>query len=218
MDIATGDAVAAEGLTRFASTDRTPAEWFAAADTVGLRKDPETCTAKAILATLDESSPPPVISVNLSPDIVASGRLCDLVADVDPARVIVEITEHAPVDSYDELHRVLDPFRSSGLRLAVDDAGAGYASMTHVLRLRPDFIKVDMSLIRGLDADPVRQSLVAAMTSFAAETGASIIAEGVETQSELAALVDLGIPYVQGYLYGQPSEQPRWTGYPVPSV
>lgn len=214
VHIATGDVVAAEGLTRFTSGDRTPAEWFAAADTVGLRTELEVCAARTILATLAGSRPPSVISVNLSPDIVASGRLCELVGCVDPARVIVEITEHAPVESYDELHRVLDPFRNSGLRLAVDDAGAGYASMTHVLRLRPDFIKVDMSLIGGLDADPVRQSLVSAMTNFASETGASVIAEGVETRAELAALAAIGVPCAQGYLYGEPSEQPRWTGYP----
>jgi EAL domain-containing protein (putative c-di-GMP-specific phosphodiesterase class I) len=216
VDLTTGDALAGEGLTRFASERRTPAEWFSVAGTVGLRRELEVGAAEAIIDLLDAPEGPPNVSINLSPDVIAAGDLDQLLARADAHRVIVEITEHAPVGSYDDLHAALGPHRASGLRIAVDDAGAGYASMTHVLRLRPDFIKIDMSLVRGIDCDEVRRALVAAMTGFGRDTGAAVIAEGVETSGELGALGAIGVRYAQGFLFGQPTERPRWTGHPVP--
>lgn len=213
VDVRTGDALAAEGLTRFTPTVRTPAEWFAVSDTVGLRRRLELVTAHAVLATLGGSDPPPAISVNLSPDLVADGCLDEILTGVDLSRVIVEVTEHARVASYDALHSRLEPYRAGGLRLAVDDAGAGYSSLTHVLLLRPDIIKIDMSLIRDIDTDQVRRSLVTAVASFARDTGAEVVAEGVETPSELEAIAATGVHYAQGYLFGQPTEHPSWSGY-----
>jgi EAL domain-containing protein (putative c-di-GMP-specific phosphodiesterase class I) len=117
----------------------------------------------------------------------------------------VEVTEHSPVEDYDALLAVLDVLRAAGVLLAVDDAGAGYASLRHVLRLRPDVIKLDIALVAGVHTDLARQALVAAMVGFAAATGARLVAEGVEEAAEAAVLRELGVEYAQGHLYGRPA-------------
>jgi EAL domain-containing protein (putative c-di-GMP-specific phosphodiesterase class I) len=100
---------------------------------------------------------------------------------------------------------VLDVLRAAGVLLAVDDAGAGYASLRHVLRLRPDVIKLDIALVTGVHTDLARQALVAAMVGFAAATGARLVAEGVEEAAEATALRELGVMFAQGHLYGRPA-------------
>jgi EAL domain-containing protein (putative c-di-GMP-specific phosphodiesterase class I) len=119
-------------------------------------------------------------------------------------RLIVEITEHATVADYEKLHAALRPMREAGLRLAVDDAGAGYSSLRHILDMQPDFIKLDIGLTRNIDLDPARKALARALVGFAKDTGCRIIAEGVERQSELDALRSIGVTKVQGYLLGRP--------------
>jgi hypothetical protein len=131
--------------------------------------------------------------------------------------VVLEITEHAAVADYELLERALAPHRASGLRLAVDDAGAGYASFRHVLRLQPEFIKIDLSLVRDIHLDPVRQALTSSLLAVARTGGAQLVAEGVETQDELDTLARLGVTLVQGYLLGRPTADPAPAGYPVPS-
>ncbi|RZS77928.1 diguanylate cyclase (GGDEF)-like protein [Motilibacter rhizosphaerae] len=217
VDLRTGEIVAAEGLTRFRGSERGPAQWFAAAASVGMTGRLEVATGRAALLFLDPPISAPVVTVNMSPSVVTDGGLDVLLDGCDPARVVLEITEHAPVTSYEDLHEVLAPFRARGMRIAVDDAGAGYASMRHVLRLRPDLIKIDMSLVRGIDDDPVRRALVGALHDFAVSSGATTIAEGVETGDELRALAGLGVVLVQGFLFGEPAptipvlEPGRWT-------
>jgi EAL domain-containing protein (putative c-di-GMP-specific phosphodiesterase class I) len=120
--------------------------------------------------------------------------------------LIVEITEHAIVDNYDELQAALRPLRDRGLRLAIDDAGAGYSSLRHILNMQPDFIKLDMTLTHNIDLDPARKALARALVGFAQDTGSRIIAEGVERQSELEALRSIGVRKVQGYLLGRAME------------
>ena len=212
VDVRTGEAVAAEALTPFAGEGRTPSGWFAAARSLGLGRELEVAAARGALARLEDPDPPPALCVNVSPDVAAAG-LDDLLDGVDPARLVVEITEYSPVEDYDALLAALAPFREEGLRLAVDDTGAGYASMSHVLRLRPDLLKVDLSLVRDVDTDPIRQALIGALVRFSEVAGATVVAEGVETTAELDSLVDLGVPLAQGYLFGLPTEHPRWAGY-----
>src|SRR5205823_3568670 len=130
----------------------------------------------------------------------------------DAKRLVIEITEHAPVEDYDALNEALRDFRASGGRLAVDDAGAGFSSLRHILRLVPDFIKLDGALTRGIDTDRTRRALGAALISFASEIGVPIIAEGVETQEEVDALRALKVSYGQGFFLGAPGP------LPVPSV
>lgn len=118
--------------------------------------------------------------------------------------IVLEITEHSTVQDYDKLEYTLRPLRARGMRLAVDDAGAGHSSFRHILRLQPEYIKLDISLTRNIDADPARRALAAALIGFASETGSELIAEGVETEAELATLRALGIHKAQGYLLGRP--------------
>jgi EAL domain-containing protein (putative c-di-GMP-specific phosphodiesterase class I) len=132
--------------------------------------------------------------------------------------VVLEITEHEVVADYAAVRAALAPYRAAGLALAIDDAGAGYASFRHILSLEPDFIKIDISLVRGIDQDPVRAALVESLATFARTSAALIVAEGVETQAELDTLAGLGVTHGQGYLYGTPSSTPRLTGHPTPST
>jgi EAL domain-containing protein (putative c-di-GMP-specific phosphodiesterase class I) len=118
--------------------------------------------------------------------------------------IVLEITEHAPVESYADLTAALDLLRSQ-VRIAVDDAGAGYAGLQHILEIRPDIVKLDIALVRGVDGDPVRRALVAGMVAFAREGGCSLLAEGIETDSELSTLQTLGVALGQGYLLGRPA-------------
>jgi EAL domain-containing protein (putative c-di-GMP-specific phosphodiesterase class I) len=114
------------------------------------------------------------------------------------------MTEHAAVEEYETLQEALAQLRERGIRVAVDDTGAGFASLRHILQLSPEFVKLDISLTRGIAKDPPRRALAAALTAFANELGASIIAEGVEREEELTALAELRVHHVQGYLLGRP--------------
>jgi EAL domain-containing protein (putative c-di-GMP-specific phosphodiesterase class I) len=120
----------------------------------------------------------------------------------------VEITEQAQVEDYDELNVALGHLREVGVRIAVDDAGAGYASLRHILRLEPDVIKLDKSLVRNVHRDRPRRALATALISFAAEIGATIVAEGIESAEELDALRDLGVTFGQGYHLARPHRPP----------
>jgi EAL domain-containing protein (putative c-di-GMP-specific phosphodiesterase class I) len=120
-------------------------------------------------------------------------------------QIVLEITEHAHVKDYDHLLLALQPYRSRGIRLAVDDAGAGYSSLQHILQIRPDFIKLDAALTRHIDLDPARKALALALVAFARDTGSWIVAEGVETSSELKTLRSIGIDRAQGYFLGRPT-------------
>ena len=215
VDVRTGRAVGAEALSRFTEEPYRPDLWFALAEAVGLLLPLDLAAARSALGSLADR--PGYLSVNLSPDTVLAGG-CDVLLDgIDRRRVVVEITEHAQVADYAALHAALEPHRSAGLRLAVDDAGAGYASFRHILALRPDFIKVDLSLVRDIHLDPVRQALTSSLLTFARTAGATLIAEGVETQSELDTLARLGVTTMQGYLLGRPTVAPAHDGYRQPS-
>jgi EAL domain-containing protein (putative c-di-GMP-specific phosphodiesterase class I) len=132
---------------------------------------------------------------------------------------VIEITEQDTVDSYPELRRSLTPLRRQGLRIAIDDAGAGYASLHHIVELRPDFIKVDRSLVHGLADDDARRVAVSAFVLLSLDLGGMVVAEGVEMPADLVALRDLGVHAAQGFLLGKPSARAddltRWTG-PAP--
>jgi EAL domain-containing protein (putative c-di-GMP-specific phosphodiesterase class I) len=211
-----GTLVAAESLARFASAR--PAAWFADAEKVGMRAELESAAARLALRRLADLPVGARLTINLSPDLVVEGMLNDLLADAEVGRLVIEITEHAPVPDYAALHRALDPHRAAGLQLAVDDAGAGYASFRHILHLRPDVIKVDMSLVASIDRDPAQQALVGSLQAFAEQSGAVLLAEGVERQGELDELARIGVPLVQGYLLSKPTAGPLPTRYRTPTI
>ena len=117
----------------------------------------------------------------------------------------MEITEHEPVEDYEELAGALRPLRELGVRIAIDDAGAGYASLRHTLALAPDIVKVDIALTSAIDTDRAKRALASALISFADEMGITIVAEGIETEASLRTLVDLGVRYGQGFHLARPA-------------
>jgi EAL domain-containing protein (putative c-di-GMP-specific phosphodiesterase class I) len=194
-----------ECLSRFSDApSHSPQAWFAEATEVGLGAPLELAAAECGLAVLDRLPPDIYLAVNLSPQTILSSDFPALMRGRPADRIVLEITEHAHVGDYDCLMRALCPLRSKGMRLAVDDAGAGYASLQHILQIHPDLIKLDVALTRHINIDPVRKALAAALVAFARDTGSRIIAEGVETASELSTLRSIGIAKAQGYFLGRP--------------
>jgi EAL domain-containing protein (putative c-di-GMP-specific phosphodiesterase class I) len=214
VDIRTGRSSGAEALTRFDDAPYRPDAWFEYAGTVGLRVPLEIATARTALSRLSDMADFGLLGINLSPDAILSPGFEALMTCVDRSRVVVEITEHEPVEDYAQLMEALRPHREAGLKLAIDDAGAGYASFRHVLRLEPDFIKADLSLVRDINTLPTRQALTAALVTFARTAGATLVAEGVETQAELDTLARLGVTHAQGYLLCRPCDKPPVAGFP----
>ncbi|HET9460142.1 MAG TPA: EAL domain-containing protein [Sphingomicrobium sp.] len=195
-----------EALARFRSEPvRPPNEWFEEATEVGLAAELETLVTGRALQTLEVIPETVSLSVNISPAMLAHGDLCDRLRSALPHRLILEITEHKAVGCYQALRDSLAPLRSRGLRLAIDDAGAGYSSFRHILELRPDIIKLDMSLCRGLERDSAKRALVSSLLSFSRAVGCEIVAEGVETEAELASLRRIGIMIAQGHLLARPA-------------
>lgn len=205
VDLATGVPAGFEALSRFtAEPARTPDIWFNEAAELGLAPELEVAAIACALDLIDLVPAGMYLSLNASPATVISDALAEVLAGQDLSRLVLEVTEHAAIADIDLLRDRIAGLRAGGLRLAVDDAGAGYAGLQQILRLRPDLIKLDMSLTRGIDSDPAQLALAAAMQGFAVQTGARLIAEGIETEAERAALFGLGVGLGQGYLLGRP--------------
>lgn len=207
--LAGGRVVAAEALSRFAAEPgRSSDAWFAEAAVVGLGVELELAAIRAALEQLDALPAGVRLSLNVSPAALLAPALIEALAAVPGARLALELTEHAPVEDYASLGAALAELRARGVQLMIDDAGAGFASLRHVLGLHPDAIKLDRSLTRDIDSDPVRRALAASLVAFAREIGATIVAEGVETRGELEALRALGVTHGQGYYLARPGAGP----------
>ena len=201
--IADGFVIGHEGLTRF-DDRRAPEERFAAAFAAGLGIELELATLEAVLGAARNLPGEGFLSVNVSPALVLDGgRLADALAD-PPRSVVLEITEWERVDDYAELRSAISRI-GIPLRWAIDDAGAGYASLRHILELRPQFVKLDRGLVAGIALDPVRQALAAGLLHFSHALGTTLVAEGIETEAERLALHALGVSTGQGFLFGAPS-------------
>lgn len=208
-----------EALARFRDELSTagPDQWFRDAHLAGLGVELELYAIETALRIMPQLDKTLDIAVNASPETILDPRLAELferTASTD--RVVLEITEHAAVERYEAIAQCLKPYREHGLKIAVDDAGAGYASFRHILNLNPDRIKLDMSLTRDIDADPARRALAAALIHFSAETGSTLVAEGVETAAELATLKELGVNKAQGYFLGRPVSAAQLLASPTP--
>jgi EAL domain-containing protein (putative c-di-GMP-specific phosphodiesterase class I) len=203
VDLASGRVVGVESLARFEDR-RPPDQHFAEARTRARRQALELAAVRAGLARIRELPSDAYLTVNVSPDVAATRELAVILADAPARRIILELTEHAPVTDYEALGTALAGFRARGLRVAIDDAGAGFASMRHVLALHPDVIKLDISIVRGIDADPQRREFVRALVQFARATGCTLVAEGIETREELAEVRRLGVGCGQGFWLGRP--------------
>ncbi|NEX61446.1 sensor domain-containing phosphodiesterase [Noviherbaspirillum galbum] len=213
-DVPSDRVVGFEALSRFPSrsegeAQRPPDLWFSDAREAGLGWELEERAIQRGLAALDALPADVFVSANISPEYILEGALDEVFSDRVLERVVLEITEHAAVEHYDRLATLMAPFRRRGLRIAVDDAGAGYASFRHILNLAPDRIKLDISLTRDIDRDGARRALAAAFSRFSEVTGTSIVAEGVETLSELRTLLDIGVSTVQGFYIGRPEGLPE---------
>lgn len=205
VSLTQGGVVGFEALARFdQSPHRTPDVWFREAWDLGLGVELEMAAVQAALAHLDQVPDNAYLAINVSPLTLLDDRLEASIRDVDSQRIVLEITEHAVVDQYEQLVQSLGRVRKHGTRIAIDDVGAGYSGMRHFLHIRPDIAKLDVSLTRGVEADVAKQTLAAAVQFFAMRTGLVIVAEGIETEAEAETLRSIGVENGQGYLFGRP--------------
>jgi diguanylate cyclase (GGDEF)-like protein len=203
--LATGHMVGYEALARFAgSPGRSPEAWFAQAHGCGLGPELE---AAAIRVALEPGGRPmgTHLAINVSPSALASAPVAEALPE-DLTGIVVEITEHEFVPEDDTLAPVLAELRQRGARIALDDAGAGYAGLTQVMRVRPDIVKLDRDLTRAIHSDPARMALVESFVRFARRIDATVCAEGIESLDDLAALGDLDVQWGQGFALAHPGE------------
>ena len=198
----TGDTMAVEALTRFADGSP-PDSRFAEAGTLGLGATLERATVAAAIEAAEMLPVSVALSVNLSGDVLQHEPTLPKLFAATERSIIVEITEHERIDDYDAVRSALERLGPK-VKLAIDDAGSGFASLRHIFALQPDYVKLDIEWVHGIDSDPVRRALVSGLVYFASETGCELIAEGIETEGELAALRGLGIQLGQGYFLGRP--------------
>jgi EAL domain-containing protein (putative c-di-GMP-specific phosphodiesterase class I) len=205
FDLRNRAVVGYEALSRFTGgPSRAPNEWFAEAAELGLGVELEVAAVQAALDSFEGMPGDAYVSVNVSPEAMTSSSFFQAISGKAEDRLVVEVTEHARVESYAELANVVLALRGRGVRLAIDDVGAGFASLRHVLRLRPDIIKLDITLTRSIDTDPVRRALASSFIRFADDIHATIAAEGIETGGELDELCTLGVGCGQGFFLAEP--------------
>ncbi|MDP9429818.1 MAG: EAL domain-containing protein [Actinomycetota bacterium] len=205
VDLAAVRIVGYEALSRFPGTAG-PDVWFAAAADCGLAAELEALAIVKALAAVPLLPDDTFLSVNVSPHLLGSVPVQNVLATRPSLRrVVVELTEHTPVDDLDELRRQADRLRARGALVALDDAGSGYSGLQQMAVVRPQVVKLDRALVTGVDTDPVRTALAEMVGEFAGRIDAWLLAEGVETAGELAALVRMGVPLAQGWLLGRPA-------------
>ena len=212
MEVATGRVAGYEALARFAGRHaRPPQLWFAQAHRCGLGSALE---ARAIAAALAVPGRPAgtFLALNVSPAALLSPEVKRaLPFDLDG--IAIELTEHEAFDEDGTLELELAALRERGARIALDDAGSGYAGLKQLIRLRPDIVKVDRALVAGIHVEPSKLALLEALARFAGTTGAAVCAEGVEELAELRALAGLDVTYAQGYALARPA--PAWPAIPA---
>jgi EAL domain-containing protein (putative c-di-GMP-specific phosphodiesterase class I) len=220
-ELSSRNVIGVEALTRFVSDDGASADhWFNEAAAVGLGPDLEFAALQAALVAAEQLPEHVYVALNLSPVTCLDPRLRAFVEQSQLAvdRIVIELTERLAEDQYGPVVAALEPLRMRGLRVAVDGAGAGFGSMSQVNHLSPDIIKLDRNLIAGIDQGTGQKTLGAAMVEFARQIGADLVAEGIETQAELSAVMELGMTGGQGYLLGRPSVQPAdWAAWRNPA-
>ncbi len=205
VSLSDGRTVGFESLSRFrAEPQRPPDRWIAEAHAVGLGLEIEVECVRRACALRHTIPAGAYLSVNMSPDAILAPEMEEALGDGTLEGLVIEITEHEAVGDYARLSSRLADYRGRGALVAIDDAGAGHASMRHVTQLNPDYIKIDRSLIHDIHLDHAKRALVRSMVTLEKELGAAIVAEGIESTDELATLRSLGVPYGQGYLLARP--------------
>ena len=206
IDVSNLDMVGQEALARFpVPHPQGPAGWFSDAFAVGLGSELEWLAMVNSLPALATAPPNTFLALNMSPvtiELIPERQVFE--AEICP-RIVIELTEHRPIEDYSSVHRALQEIRDNGARLAADDLGSGYAGFRHLVALHPDIVKLDISLIRGIHRSRPQRALASALVAFAADVGAEVIAEGVEEAAELEVLRDMGVRWAQGYYLGRPA-------------
>jgi diguanylate cyclase (GGDEF)-like protein len=206
VELSTGRLIGFEALSRFnAEEQRTPDAWFNQAARCGRGLALEMAAIKAALGSAQNRPPGTYLSLNFSPSALGSPKLMAILPR-NMSDIVVEVTEHELASEDGALEDGLAKMRARGARIAVDDAGAGYAGLNQVMRVQPDVIKLDRSLIEGVHSDSAKSALVEFFVMFARRVGAAVCTEGIETLDELRTLINLGVTYGQGYLLGRPGE------------
>jgi EAL domain-containing protein (putative c-di-GMP-specific phosphodiesterase class I)/DNA-binding response OmpR family regulator len=198
-----GSVLGFEALTRFEDGTR-PDVRFAEADALGLGIELEESCLGAAIEAAHRLPLPGWVSLNVSPQLLLEATRLDALLQARDRLVVLEVTEHVPVEEYTSLRDSMDQLVAPA-QFAIDDVGAGFASFRHIVELRPDYVKLDIALVRSIEADAMRQAVVTGLRYFAARTDCTLIAEGVETEAERATLRDLGVVFGQGYLFGRPA-------------
>ena len=197
-----GGRIGAEALSRFpADWGKPPDQVFAEADEIGAGTALELLALHGAARHLDTVTG--YVAMNLSPATLFDPRCTTFLEALPTDRIVLELSEHDPVDDYDALRAALEPLRQRGARLAIDDVGAGYSSLRHIVLTKPEVIKLDRSIVSGVAADPVLQTLVRSLVDFGHSSGAGVVAEGVETLEEVRELQDLGVDFGQGWYFGK---------------
>ena len=195
-----------EALARFPRpAHATPRQWFDQASHLGLLQDLELLAATTAIEQLAQLPEGAFLAVNVSPATAASTQFGELAAKIPPELLVLDIAENDSVDNYHLFVEVIDHLRSLGVRIALDDAGAADVSLQHLLGVRPDIVKIDTTVIHGIAEDELRQAVACAYASLAKRAGAISLAEGIETEAELAMLLSLEVETGQGYLLGRPA-------------
>ena len=202
VDLARDAVVGYEALTRFVD-GMSPEVRFGEAHAVGLGAELEVATLRAAFAATKGLAREAWLNINVSPALIVAGEPLRTLVRGSRRRVVLEVTEHVAIADYARFRAALAEL-GPNVRLAVDDAGAGFASLRHILELRPAFVKLDRWLVAGVEADEARKAMIVGLLHFAAATDCQLIAEGVETEAELGALHALGIRLGQGFLLGRP--------------
>ena len=207
VDLNTRRAHAFEALARFGVRGgESPLQWFSLADELGMRQELELACMRAALALFDQRPAGSLLSINLSGPLLQDARTREIFdAQRSLEGLMIEITEDALIEDDARMQAAIAPLAARGVRFAVDDMGAGYSGLRQIISLRPSYLKLDRGLVQGIDADPERAAMVAAMLSYAESTGGHLVAEGEKTAEELSTLVGLGVPLVQGYYLDGPA-------------
>ena len=209
VDLSSGKTVGFEALSRFpADPEIAPDKWFSEAHALGLGIELEVAAALAAISSFADLPEASFLSINLSPEAITHRPCADMLRAAESGRIVIEVTEHAQIEDYQVIKNCLLEARDGGVRLAVDDVGAGFASLRHILELAPDFIKLDQSLTAAIEFDRGQRALAQALITFGAELGATVVAEGIETRQQVEALRGLGVRYGQGYYLGRPEALP----------
>jgi EAL domain-containing protein (putative c-di-GMP-specific phosphodiesterase class I) len=205
VDLATTKVIGYEALARFpGDSSVSPRTWFAEAAEVGLLLEIEMTAIRAALAHLERLPKDAFISVNVSPETAGSEELREVLASVDPSRVVLEITENAAAGDYEEVSEAVGALRAIGVRIALDDTGSGTVSFNSLFDVHADIIKIDIDVTHGIASDPMKEAMASALKALADRLGAMSLAEGIETAEELNLLRGVGVQAGQGYFFGRP--------------